>query len=78
MTSKIDWHNGMELIDKYCYKIIETLKTEELSLLDLARCAARFCSIGKLFQDTIDRLQDDINADLRKKGKDGTNKKGKT
>ncbi len=59
MGTKSDW-SGMNTIDFYCDRIIEAAKSEELTLLDLARCAARFSVIAKLFQDTLSRTQDEI------------------
>ncbi len=47
-------------IDFYCDKILGAMKSEDLSLLDLALCAARFSSIAKLFQDTFERTQDEV------------------
>ncbi len=73
MTTKTNW-SGMNTIDFYCDRILEAAKSEELTLLDLARCAARFKTIAQLFQDTLSRTQDEIKADIRKEF--NANKKG--
>ncbi len=70
MTIKTNW-SEMNTIDFYCERILEAAKSEELTLLDLARCAARFSVIAKLFQDTLARTQDEIMVEVS----DGTNKK---
>ncbi len=63
--------SGMDMINLYCEKILEAMKIEDLSLLDLALCAARFKTIAQLFQDTLARTQDEIKEEIRadKKGK---------
>ncbi len=71
MTTEIKW-SGMDSIDFHCDRIIKTAKSEELTLLDLARCAARFSVIAKLFQDTLSRTQDEIMVEVS----NGTDKKG--
>ncbi len=70
MGTKSDW-SGMNTIDFYCDRILAAAKSEELTLLDLARCAARFTVIAKLFQDTLARTQDEIIVEVS----DGTDKK---
>ncbi len=70
MTTKTNW-SGMNTIDFYCDRILAAAKSEELTLLDLARCAARFTVIAKLFQDTLSRTQDEIMVEVA----NGTNKK---
>ncbi len=54
---------GMDRIDFYCDKILRAMKEEDLTLLDLSRCAARFSMVAKLFQDTLARTQDELNVE---------------
>ncbi len=60
---------GMNRIDHYCDKILEAMKTEDLSLLDLALCSARFETIAKLFQYTFDRTQEEVTIANEKRNK---------
>ncbi len=46
-------------IDRYCNLIVKALHDEELTMLDLARYAARFRTIAQHFQNSLDRLQED-------------------
>ncbi len=50
-------------IDFYCDKILGVIKEEDLSLLDLATCAARFSTIAKLFQNSFDRTKEEIEVE---------------
>ncbi len=59
MTIKNEWV-GMQLIDYHCRRIVEIATSADLTLLDLAICAARFKTIAQLFQDTLSRTQDEI------------------
>ncbi len=59
MGTEIKWE-GIDTIDFYCDRILEAAKSGELTMLDLARCAARFSVIAKLFQDTLDRLKEEV------------------
>ncbi len=61
----------MNTIDFYCDRILKAAKSEDLTMLDLARCAARFKVIAKLFQDTLARTQDEIMVEVS----NGTDKK---
>ncbi len=65
----------VDKIDVHCNKILKILKKEELSMLDLARFAARFKMMGSLFQSTLDRLQEKHTAILQGKPFNGNKKK---
>ncbi len=64
----------MQLVDFYCKKIVKVATSADLTLLDLAVCAARFKTIAQLFQDTLSRTQDEIKEEIRKEF--NANKKG--
>ncbi len=64
----IKW-SGMDKIDHYCENIVKVIKLKEMSMLDLARCVARFKTFALLLQATIDRIQEERSAELRSKGK---------
>ncbi len=57
----------MDGVDSHCNEILRILRKNEMSMLDLARCAARFKTMSRLFQTCLDRLQEKHTAILQGK-----------